>query len=778
MEKRISVRGLVEHVLKSGSIDSGFSGVNRMQEGAHIHRRLQKAGGENYHTEITLSITETCLGVAFTVEGRADGVITEAGRVTLDEIKTTLLPLEALTELSAPEVHWAQAMVYGHIYCRQNALAGIDIQLTYYNMDTGMIKRLTRHCTAEALSGFFTGLLEKYAPWAVMEHNWRLLSRESMRACAFPFPEYRPGQRRLAAAVYRTIERGGRLYAAAPTGIGKTISSLFPALKAMGEGLCEKIFYLTAKTITRTVAGDAMGLLLDGGLRARAITITAKDKICFSDERRCTPSHCPYADGHFDRVNAAILDLLEHGPDFISRDVIERYARAHRVCPFELTLDAALWCDVIVCDYNYVFDPQVYLRRFFQGGGGDSVFLADEAHNLPDRAREMFSAEVRKSDFLAVKKTIDKRYRRLRSNLTKINTHLLTLSRALDTGTQQIQKAPPSDLLALLEVFLIEFAKWLGENRDAAPEVLEHYFAALAFTRIAQMYDEGYVTLIQRTAGGGLTLRLSCLDPSNPLADCLRRGRAAVFFSATLTPVDFYAAVLEGDETARTLVLPSPFPRERLLLLTADTVSTRYRHRGQSAEYVADMIFRTAAARRGNYIAYFPSYRYMLDVYEIFAGKYPAAETACQSASMSEAEREAFLARFNAGGAVLGFCVLGGVFSEGIDLGGERLIGTVIVGVGLPQINDTLDVIRDYYEARNGMGFEFAYRFPGMNKVLQAAGRVIRSEADRGVVLLIDDRFTSRAYRPLMPAHWADLQTVGSLPDLDAALGAFWARPG
>lgn len=771
LEKRISVRNLVEHVLKSGSIDSGFSGVNRMQEGSRIHRQLQKSGGEGYDTEVTLSAVQECGGVTFTVEGRADGVITDDGGVTIDEIKTTLIPLEELTEDAAPPVHWAQAMVYGCIYCRENGLESITIRLTYYNMDTGEIKRLHRVQTAAELDDFFAGLLQSYAPWAVMESDWHALSRETMRAAAFPFPEYRNGQRRLAAAVYRTIESSARLYACAPTGTGKTLSSIFPAVKAMGEGLVEKAFYLTAKTITRTVAQDAVRHLAAGGLRIKSVTITAKDKICFCEERVCSPLHCKYADGHFDRVNDAIMDLIK-SEDEMTREVVEQYAERHTVCPFELALDASLWCDIIICDYNYVFDPQVYLRRFFQDGGGEYVFLVDEAHNLPDRAREMFSASVDKSQFAAVKKVVDKRYRKLRSSLTKINKYLLERSRECEDG-YIITAERPAELERLLETFIVEFAKWLGENRDAAPDVLEHYFAALSFMKIAEFYDERYVTMMKST-DGGFSVRLYCLDPSKALSECLARGRAATLFSATLTPIDYYAEVLGGDETSKTLTLPSPFPRERLLVLVADAVSTRYRHRGQSAAVIADLIHGTVTARRGNYIVYFPSYKYMSDVYALFTESYPEVATAVQGQRMSEEEREEFLEMFGESGELLGFCVLGGVFSEGIDLHGDRLIGSVIVGVGLPQINTELDVIRDYYAARNGMGYEFAYRYPGMNKVQQAAGRVIRGEVDRGVVLLIDDRFVTQDYLRIMPQHWSGFKTVRTQEQLSAALDEFW----
>ena len=774
-EKKISVRGLVEFIVRAGSIDSRFTGRNRLEEGARVHRKLQK--DEGYLAEVHLSVTETVSAVAFTVEGRADGVIISESGVTIDEIKSTLTPLDLITEDHSP-AHWAQAMCYGHIYCVKNGLERIGIRLTYYEMDTGAIKRFSRGYDAAWLGEFFTGLLEKYAVWVHFESRWKETAASSMKALEFPYESYREGQRRMAAAVYKTIAGEGRLFAMAPTGVGKTISTIFPALKAVGEGYGEKIFYLTAKTVTRRAAQAALDKMRESGLRVKSVTITAKDKICFLDERDCKPGACEYADGHFDRINDAVLEVLNNC-DGITAEVIVDYATRCRVCPFELALDLTLWCDVIICDYNYLFDPQVYLKRFFSEGG-DYIFLVDEAHNLADRAREMFSASIGKRSFLALKRALGKQAKSLRTKITALNSLLLGMRReCADAGFIE-KREPNGELNDMLEAFTFEFSKWLADNPEADRELLETYFGALTYLKIAELYDEnpdGYSTLIEAGAGGELTVRQFCVDPSGLLDARFSLGRAAVLFSATLTPAGYFTAVLGGGDNCRYIALPSPFPADGFLLLVADNVSTKYKDRDDSFERVADLIFNTASGKQGNYIAYFPSYSYLSSVHTLFCGKYPGFATACQSPGMAEHERDSFLSLFDehsaSTGTLVAFCVLGGVFSEGVDLVGEKLIGVIITGVGLPQINRELDIVRNHFGGP-GRGFDFAYRYPGMNKVLQAAGRVIRSEHDKGVVLLIDDRFTARNYTALFPEHWHGWRAVRSAGDLSDALNGFW----
>lgn len=775
MEVQLSVRTLVEFLLRGGSIDNRFGGSDRGAEGSRLHRMLQKEAGGDYRPEQFLSLTVERGGVTYTVQGRADGVILQGGGVTIDEIKTTAYPLELIGEDFQP-AHWGQAMCYGYFYCVEKNLAQLDLRLTYFQIDTEEIKRFTRTFTREQLEQFYLELLDRYAEWAALQSSWKAVRDASIRDLPFPFDRYRKGQRNLAAAVYRTVRDKKRLFCQAPTGIGKTVSTLYPSVKAMGEGHGEKIFYLTAKTITRQAAEEAYTYMEQRGLAIKTVTLTAKDKICFLEERDCNPEKCPYANGYYDRINDALYSLLQSGRRF-TRGVIEEAARQHRLCPFELSLDLTLWCDGIICDYNYLFDPVAYLQRFFAEEGGDYIFLVDEAHNLVDRSRSMYSAALNKSAVLALKKKC-KAEKPLSRALGKVNQSLLTLRKECEATGGFVRREAPTQLLSGLSRFVPSCEEWLREHKDSAlhADVLPFYFEVRFFQRISELYDEHYATYIQ-TDGKDVIVKMLCLDPSRFLDRCMGKGRAAVLFSATLSPLDYFIDLLGGGESALRCSLPSPFDPAHLCLLNASYVSTKYIHRAESLLPVAELLYRMTRGKPGNYMAYFPSYQYMREVYRVFREQYPEVETLLQIGGMGEEEREAFLGRFAEGAeeTLLGFCVLGGIYSEGVDLRGDRLIGTAVVGVGLPQINAEQDILRDYYDEHRGMGFEFSYRYPGMNKVLQAAGRVIRGENDRGVVLLIDSRFTAGSYRCLFPSHWSGCETIRSAEELDERLARFWS---
>lgn len=774
--QKLSIRHLVEFIVRSGDIDSRYVEKDRMYEGAKAHRLLQKRNAEHltdYKSEVSLKY-ELCFDeVGYRLEGRADGIFTQDGRTVLEEIKTTVLPLELIEEEYSP-VHWAQAKCYACIYAVQSNLDEMDVQLTYFNLDTQDIKPFLKSFSRAELEGYLEELLKKYTVWARLKAEWEELRNASAGALAFPFSEYRPGQRRLAVGTYRAIEKGRKLFAQAPTGTGKTISALFPAVKAMGEGKTSKIFYLTAKTITRQVAEEAFEKMRAGGLRMKSLTLTAKDKICFCEKRICTPEHCVYAKGYFDRVNDAVLDAIQSADRFTRPDV-EVFAKKHTVCPFEFSLDLSLWVDCVICDYNYVFDPQAYLRRFFAEGGGDYTFLIDEAHNLVDRSREMFSAELRKTSFYQIKKVCKDKV--LNKILTEINKHFLGLREECGEQGYIVQSDFPHEFLALTKrytsvcEFLLKEDRTLGDDN----EFLQLYFEVLHFQLIADFYDERYVTFIE-SAQNDVTVKLFCLDPSYLLSEAQKRGNSSVFFSATLTPLAYFREILGGSEEDWAMALESPFAPENLCLMTAGQISTKYQRREESVLPIAALIHALVSAKTGNYIVFFPSYRYMHDVFEAFTEANPNIYAVEQQGSMSEEMREEFMAAFqeNPVETMVSFCVLGGIFSEGIDLKGSRLIGTVIVSVGLPQLSVQQNIIRDYFNQKNGMGYEYAYMFPGMNKVLQAAGRVIRSESDRGVVLLVDERYESLGYRRLFPAHWRHARSVRNEGGLREITEKFW----
>lgn len=761
---RISVRALVEFVLRSGDIDNRRSGAaqkDAMAAGTRIHKKIQKRMGGNYRAEVPLKYAalDEEEDIELLVEGRADGIFEEDGIVTIDEIKGVYMDLERLTEPVA--VHMAQAMCYGYFYCCDRNLDGVRIQLTYCNLETEEIRRFHEDRSKEELEAWFRSVIHEYFKWARYLCHHELQRNQSISGLEFPFP-YREGQRDLAVAVYKTISRKKRLFIQAPTGIGKTLSTIFPAVQAMGAGKASKVFYLTAKTITRTVAEEAFRILRSRGLVFTAVTITAKEKLCPMEKTECNPEACPYAKGHFDRVNEAVFDIL-HLEQEMDRETVLRYAEKYRVCPFEFCLDISSWTDGIICDYNYVFDPNVRLKRYFaDGASGDYLFLVDEAHNLVSRAREMYSASVYKEDFLEVKRIIKGKSPRLERQLDRCNKLLLSMKR--ECGDWQLLEdvtglaAGIMTAFSYMETFMEEFPEF--PERET---VLDFYFCLRDFLNIYEELDGHYQIYEENREDGSFLVRLLCVDPSRLLSRCMDQGASTILFSATLLPVRYYKTLLSGNQEDYAVYVNSPFPEENRLLMVAEDVSSRYTRRSPS-EYrkVADYIRIVTQSRPGNYMVFFPSYQYMGEIEEILEEEPLEADLLVQGQGMGEAEKTEFLEEFEKerSHSLAAFCVMGGVFSEGIDLKEERLIGVIVVGTGLPMVCAEQEVLKGYFDETEEKGFDFSYQYPGMNKVLQAAGRVIRTPEDRGVILLLDDRFLRRDHLELFPREWERFQVV------------------
>ena len=619
-------------------------------------------------------------------------------------------------------------------------------------------------------------LMVQYRRWADFQIQWKKKRQASSAELMFPYP-YREGQKALISDVYRTIIRQKTLFLQAPTGVGKTISTIFPAVKAVGEGKGDRIFYLTAKTITAAVAKETFGLLREHGYVAKTIQLTAKEKLCMCDEMDCNPVHCPYAKGHYDRVNDAVYDLLQTS-DMCTREEILEQAEAYTVCPFELSLDVSTWVDNILCDYNYVFDPNVYLKRFFQEGtSGDYIFLVDEAHNLVDRSREMYSAVLVKEDVLAVKRIMKKYHKGIERALDKCNKELLQYKRECET--YQVY-----DNIGVLMFHLMRAASLLEEFLEKPQDfpdkktVLDFYFALRNFLNIYDLVDEHYVIYSQMDEEGRFMLKLFCVDPSANLQKCIDKARATIFFSATLLPVNYYKKLLSTREDNYAIYATSTFEESQRLLLFGRDVSTKYTRRNRSEyEKMAAYIQAVIEKKRGNYMVFFPSYKLMQDVAELFGLSEAGGECEIlvQHSNMKEEEREAFLAAFDEerSETLVAFCVMGGIFAEGIDLKNDRLIGAIIVGTGLPQVSNEREILKNYYDGKGLSGFDYAFRYPGMNKVLQAAGRVIRTGEDRGVILLLDDRFLGADYEPLFPREWSGRKRV-SLREVGGVVQEFW----
>ena len=771
---RISVRNLVEFILREGDIDNRKAGLpdkEAMQLGGRIHRKIQRQMGSDYYAEVPLKITVPCEGFAIQIEGRADGIQKTADGVVVDEIKGVLRELEYIEKPVG--VHLAQAKCYGYIYGKQQELDSITVQMTYCQMETEEVKRFQETFSIEELERWFFDIVMQYEKWARFQVEWRQTRDATIKEAEFPYP-YREGQRELVTSVYRTILRKKKLFIQAPTGVGKTMTTIFPAVKAVGEGLGDKIFYLTAKTITRTVAEQAFQILKKNGLQYKVATLTAKEKICFCEKAECNPDVCPYAKGHFDRVNDAVYEMITTMEE-MSRENIETQAKKHSVCPFEMGLDVSLWVDAIICDYNYVFDPNAHLKRFFsEGKKGEYLFLIDEAHNLVERGREMYSAVLYKEEFLQMKKAVRYESVKLTRQLEGCNQMLLEMKRECQTYKEY--NSISHFALKLLNV-MNGLQKLLEEKEQVDEEVLEFYFHVRNFLNIYEEVDENYVIYTELEEGGDFKLKLFCVNPAVKLQNFLSQGNSTVFFSATLLPIRYYKKLLSVETDDYAVYAHSPFKEANRLLVLGQDVSTKYTRRGyEMYERFAIYIKNVMKAKPGNYLVFFPSYRFMEEVRETFE-RYRTEEMCCmmQEQNMNEQDREAFLQEFEAEreGSLAGFCVMGGIFSEGIDLTKERLIGAMIVGTGLPQVCNEREILKQYFDRHGENGFDYAYLYPGMNKVLQAAGRVIRTEEDKGVIALLDDRFAGRRYLEIFPREWRKL-TYCNVKTIGEKVEQFW----
>jgi len=875
---RVSVRNLVEFILRHGDIDNRYqsSSDNAMQEGSRIHRMLQRRMGAEYEAEVPLKFTLPTEEYVLVIEGRADGIIHHENQVIIDEIKGTYRDLEKLKD--PMPLHIAQAKCYAYIYSLQQDLREIRVRMTYCNIETEQVRYFYEDYTFGQLAEWFGELIKSYRRWADYSCRWQRTRQSSIAGLEFPYP-YRDGQRELVANVYRTIYHKKKLFLEAPTGVGKTISTIYPAVQAMGQGMGERLFYLTAKTITRTVADETFALLRDRGLHFKSVILTAKDKICLMEQADCNPEQCPYAKGHFDRINDALFDLLTSQESF-TREKITEYAKKYQVCPFEMCLDISLFSDAVICDYNYLFDPHVYLKRFFsESSGGNYIFLIDEAHNLLERGREMYSAPLYKKTFLDIrrelKQTVASEMYQSAKNKDIVGQMTLEMTLMSKTSVQPaispaeeyaasfaeetaVQPAAPQDdrlavqsavqeaaveetggraskgrnrggksvlvrqgyadqmihylgkcneeLLALkrdcdgwrtvetIDGFMKPLMRlhsvmedYLSEQEESPPDVreplLDFYFEIGHFLEIYELVDENYVKYTQLGEDGDFLIKLFCVNPSENLKSCMARGRSTILFSATFLPIQYYKRLLGGEKEDYEVYARSVFHPEKRALFIASDVTSKYTRRSDGEYYkIARYIDEVVKNRYGNYMVFCPSYAFMHRIYDIYLEHFAGEGKECliQNEYMSEREREEFLARFRGSGGsateetmLIGFCVLGGIFSEGIDLKNDSLIGAIIVGTGLPQVCCEREILKGYFDAEGDSGFDFSYRYPGMNKVLQAAGRVIRTVEDVGIVALLDERFLQFTYRRLFPREWEQFETV-TVETIAKRVERFW----
>ena len=842
---KISVRDLVEFVMRSGDIDSTRSSsreLDAMKKGTKLHKKVQKSMARNYLPEIQLKeeakVDRDDIKFAIAIEGRADGIILpdrskscdksyreilrenfidrtntssykennhslyemslfggeesishnlenyedspyvkeDRKHIIIHEIKGVLRDVNLIKE--PVSYHRAQAMCYAYIYAKQNKEKIISIRVSYYNLESENSKHFGEVFTFEYLDKWFEELMKEYTKWAYYRAKWEEKRNNSIKKLEFPF-EYRPSQRKLVADVYRTIIRDKKLYLEAPTGVGKTISTVFPAIKSLGEEVSEKIFYLTAKTITRTAAENTFRIISGKGTKIKFVTITAKEKICCNEQVSCNPVDCPRAKGHFDRVNDAVFELINNEND-ISREVILDYAAKYKVCPFEMCLDVSLWVDAVICDYNYVFDPNVYLRRFFEGDIKQNyVFLIDEAHNLVERACEMYSALLVKEDFLTVKKLVDGHSTKLSKALEACNKELLKFKRICE----DCEVIHDFGEIGALIIYLMRAITYIDEftrdhnNFEYMDTLLELYFDMRHFVNMYDLIDDDYLIYTYFDEYNNFKIQLRCMNPSRNLKNQLKKGKSAIFFSATLLPIRYYMGQLGADDDDYAVYAPSEFDKNKRNIMVAKDVSTKYTRRNDR-EYmrIANYIEKFIDAKIGNYFVFFPSYIFMEKVYEKIDDNIKKS-ILLQDVNMTEGDKEDYLYKFEevSNETKVGFCVLGGIFSEGIDLKNDRLIGAVVVGTGLPMVCTEREIYRGYYDDVNGNGFEYAYLYAGMNKVLQAAGRVIRTYEDIGQILLLDERLLTRQYQVLFPREWFPYDVV-SIENVEEKVKEFWMK--
>lgn len=770
---KLSVRELVEFVYQCGHLMYTSYSIERAQLGGRIHRMLQQNDNPSYQSEVYLDHKYTLDDITFLIDGRADGIFTYQDQIYIEEIKTTSLPYQDIHDDNL--IHFAQAYCYGFMYATKHHIDKLIIRLTYYQIETKQIRQFDQHKTLQELTDFYHNTLQEYIKWAILKRDIQHSSIQNLKQLQFPFPSFRDKQRQFSIAVYKTIIDNETLFVQAPTGTGKTISTLFPALKAIGEQKTEKIFYLCSKNTTAKAACDTLLLLYKQQLPFKSIHLIAKEKICLQDDKNCDPNNCPYANNYYQRNKKALYSLL-HSAHFIQKDTLQSFAIKHQVCPFELSLDASLYMDVIIADYNYVFDPKVYLKRFFLQLQTNYTLLIDEAHNLIERAKSMYSTSLSQSAFQNLLNILpnypDSLYEIIFAILEYMNILRKTYP-ASHTALDDVDE----QLLHLLDKFVI---KYQALTKKPIPKHLEEplqnlYFDILHFLRIYEIFDDNFIFWVEHNRD--LQLQLICLDPKNPIRSVLSKVTATIFFSATLTPISYYKDLLGAKKDCPHLILPYCYDTSRMAVIINTKLSTRYLDRLSSLQDLIQYIYAAISAKQGNYMVFCSSYAYMQLLKDTFVKYYPFIRVHMQKTNMNTLEKQEFLSLFNHKHETqVFFCVLGGSFSEGIDMKKDLLIGAIIIGVGLPKVSSLQEFMKDHFQMKYHMGHTYAYKIPGMNKVIQAAGRVIRSSSDYGIIMFIDTRYAEYSYFSLLPKHLQNACYIHNPQQLFLTLKDFWKR--
>ncbi len=785
-----AVTEMVQFLRRSGDIDLSVVSNRRMQLGSIIHTVTQskhkknyEKNGYKYFDETPLSFDYKFNDITLNVKGRSDEILVKGDEIIINELKSTK---ENLNNITFDKSHWhyLQVAIYAFIYSYYNEKKEITIQLCYINSETFEEKFFTETLSFIELEKIFLNCVHEMYKYLLVAHEILNDAVQTGHKIDFPFTEYRKNQRDLLVAVYRTIQNEKLLFAQAPTGVGKTISTLFPSIKALTTGYTDKIFYTTAKNITRTVAEDTLKMLEKKELKICSITISAKEKICTNDTVSCNAVDCIYAKGHFDRVNDAIIDIIKN-ETIITFDTLQQYAIKHTICPFELSLDISLFAQIVICDYNYIYNPKVALKRFFTNKS-NSVILVDEAHNLDDRVCDMYSVKTDLNRHLEIQNLLgdDDDYKQLNKTLLSIENFFIQTKNnfLVANGTDKTAIDYQFNmLLTLFEKVIKIFNKFFDNgiqfNKDIERQVMDYYFHLGDFVRIFDFYNDSYKTLI-KDENGNITIQYLCLDPAFAVEQVNHVTKSSIFFSATLSPLTYYRDIYGGSSKDYSINIDSPFPVDNSVYIVDNSISTYYKSREKSYNLIVDRLYNMIVDKVGNYLIFFSSFDYLNIIFNLFVEKYNNFDCIKQTQNMNENARKHFLSMFNTGinSTLIGFAVLGGVFGEGIDLKGNSLIGVAVVGVGLPKITFDRDVKREYFDKINEDGFSFAYKYPALNKVNQSIGRLIRTENDLGIVLLMDVRYSKNEYMNLIHTYGKKVVKVNNSEKLKIAVNEFWSK--
>ncbi len=774
-EFKIGVGELISFLYASGDLSSEtFQNVSLL-EGTKAHQYLQSKYQSTDDAEVFIQYSFSYSDdILITLSGRIDGLLNRNDEVMIEEIKSTRKNIFS-DDFALNLEHLSQLKMYAYMMMKNKNLTDILGRVTYIQLSDYQVRHFESYFDVDLLESFFTESIERYLKWLEKLYLHYERKKETIKNLYFPFDTYRRGQREMMTAVYQTMMDDDLLYAIAPTGIGKTMASLFSTLKSLHEDN-QKIFYLTAKTQGKKVALDTMDMLHESGLETKTLELTSKDSICFLEKRECDPEKCPFAKGFFDRLQEAMEDIFDH-ETLMTRSVVERYARKHMVCPFEFSLYVSYFVDVIICDYNYVFDPRAHLIRYFDEENYKPLLLIDEAHNMISRSRDMYSSTIIRSDFIKIRRLANQMKPTIRNAVKKVLDHFALYEERLATKPFLSIEYPGDELIDVLRHLMKKIENAIKENPKypKKADVMEGYLSILGFIRIFEYYNDAYVTHIQKLEDGDITITLQCLDASAFIHDTIKhKAYGTVFFSATLYPIEYYQTLLT-ESKGETLKIKSPFDPNRLKLMILNQISTRFQDRSSSISLVSQTIKRVVESKKGNYIAFFPSYHYLNQVLDALP-KNISCDYFIQERDMSQDLRDVTLDRFKTENqrSQLGLFVMGGMFAEGIDYVGDMLHGVIVVGVGLPMLSEQNNELKDYYQQKFDQGFNYAYTYPGMNKVIQAVGRVIRRKEDYGIAVLIDDRFTTQTYQKLYPLEWKKPTIIKDHEHLSKELSQFW----